>query len=232
MYIIFHTVLYIPKCTLFSKLENKVHFGAVDIGVLASVLAGTTPLAAFAHFGEFTGLENREPLLLDTRRGGGGERTRVRRSLFGGGGAGTVESDSQSAIPRCKSGLDSTHSEITSRLGLTNCILISVSQHLRVHVFSCFQGCFLNRSVYHNKPVKLPRTLVHYGKYCTWVWSQVLISHSAVPRALLASRPHPRAILSIMHLRGNLTSIYVRTYMYIEYLPLLYSMCLISNKQL
>ena len=121
MYIIFQTVLYIPKCTLFSKLENKVHIGAVDIGVFASVLAETTPLAAFAHFGEFTGLENREPLLLDTRRG---ECTRVRRSLFGGGGAGTVESDSQSAIPRCKSGLDSTHS---SRLGLTNYILISVS---------------------------------------------------------------------------------------------------------
>ena len=74
MYIIFHTVLYVPKCALFSKLENKAHFGAVDIGVLASVLAGTTPLTAFARSGEFTGLENREPLLLDTRRG---ERARV-----------------------------------------------------------------------------------------------------------------------------------------------------------
>ena len=116
MYIIFHTVLYIPKYTLFSKLENKAHFGAVDIGVLASVLAATTPLAAFAHSGEFTGLENRELLLLDTRRG---EHARVRRSLFGGGGAGTVESDSQSAIPRSESGLDSTHSGITSWLGLT-----------------------------------------------------------------------------------------------------------------
>ena len=84
--------------------------------MLASVLAGTTPLAAFTRSGEFTELENREPLLLDTRRG---ERARVRRSLFGGGGAGTVESDSQSAIPRSKSGLDSTHSGITSRLGLT-----------------------------------------------------------------------------------------------------------------
>jgi len=23
-----------------------------------------------------------------------------------------------------------------------------------------------------NKPVKVPLTLVHHGKYCTWVWSQ------------------------------------------------------------
>ena len=133
VYIIFHTVLYIPKCALFSKLENKVHFGAVDIGVVVSVLVETTPLEAFARSGEFKGLENREPLLLDTRRG---ERTRVRRSLFGGGGAGTVESDSQSAIPRSKSGLDSTH-------------------------------------------------------YFTWVWSRVQISHSAAPRTILDSRPHP-----------------------------------------
>ena len=106
MYFIFHTVLYIPKCALFSKLENKAHFGAVDIGVLASMLAKTTPLAAFARSGEFTGLENREPLLLDTRRG---ERATVRRSLFGGGGVGTVEPDSQSAIPRSKLGLDSDY---------------------------------------------------------------------------------------------------------------------------
>ena len=55
--------------------------------MVASVLVETTPLAAFARSGEFTELENREPLLLDTHRG---ERARVRRSLFGGGGAGTV----------------------------------------------------------------------------------------------------------------------------------------------
>ena len=48
--------------------------------VLASVLAGTTPLAAFTRSGESTGLENRELLPLDSRRG---ERTRVRHSLFG-----------------------------------------------------------------------------------------------------------------------------------------------------
>ena len=124
MYIIFHTI--------YSKvlLENKVHFGAVDIGVVASVLAKTTPLAAFAHFGEFTGLENREPLLLDTRRG---ERARARRSLFGGDGAGTIESDSQSTIPRSKSGLDSTHSRITSTLGLT----ISPSPSVSIYVYAC-----------------------------------------------------------------------------------------------
>ena len=73
---------------------------------------------------------------------------------------------------------------------------------------SCFQGCFLNSSVYYNKPVKLPRTLMHYGKDCTWVWSRVLISHSAAPRAILASRPHPHTIISVMHSHGNLTSIY------------------------
>ena len=95
--------------------------------MLASVLAGTTPLAAVAHSGEFTGLENRALLLLDTRRG---ERARVRRSLFGGGGAGTIESDSQSAIPRSKSGLDSTHSGITRRLGLT----ISSSPSVSIYV--------------------------------------------------------------------------------------------------
>ena len=135
MYIIFHTALYIPKCALFSKLENKAHFGAVDIGVLASVLAETTPLAAFTRSGEFTGLENREPLLLDTRRG---EHARVRRSLFGGGGAGTVESDSQSAIPRSKSGLDSTHSGITSRLGLSPRLRQSAFtyMHARFQLFS------------------------------------------------------------------------------------------------
>ena len=206
MYIIFHTVLYIPKCTLFFKLENRVHFGAVDIGVVASLLAETTPLADFARFGEFTGLENREPLLLDTRRG---ERARARHSLFGGGGAGTVESDSQSAIPRSKSGLDSTHSGITSTLGLTISSSPSVGIYVYAcNVFICFQGWLLNRSVYYNKPVKLPHTLVHYGKYCTWVWSRVLISHSAAPRAILDSRPHPRTIFSVMHSRGNLTSIY------------------------
>ena len=78
--------------------------------VLASVLAGTPPLAAFTRSGESTGLENRELLPLDSRRG---ECARVRHSLFGGGGAGPVESDSQSDIPRSKSGfngtLESTH---------------------------------------------------------------------------------------------------------------------------
>ena len=64
--------------------------------MIASVLAKTTPIAAFARSGEFKGLENREPLLLDIRRG---ERARVRRNLFCESGAGTVESDSQSAIP-------------------------------------------------------------------------------------------------------------------------------------
>ena len=49
---------------------------------------------------------------------------------------------------------------------------------------------------------------MHYGKDCTWVWSRVLISHSAAPRAILASRPHPRTIFSVMHSRGNLTSTY------------------------
>ena len=98
--------------------------------MVAFVLAETTPFAAFARFSEFTGLENREPLLLDTRRGG---CTRVRRSLFGGGGAGTVESDSQSTIPRSKSGLDSTHSGITSRLGLT----ISSSPSVTSYVYAC-----------------------------------------------------------------------------------------------
>ena len=78
--------------------------------VLASVLAGTPPLAAFTRSGESTGLENQELLPLDSRRG---ECARVRHSLFGGGGAGPVESDSQSDIPRSKSGfngtLESTH---------------------------------------------------------------------------------------------------------------------------
>ena len=60
--------------------------------VLASVLAGTPPLAAFTRSGESTGLENRELLPLDSRRG---ERARVRHmhSLFSGGGAGPVESE-------------------------------------------------------------------------------------------------------------------------------------------
>ena len=165
MYVIFHTVLYFPKCTLFSLLCSWYHdiitktrssclpthslsmwlllrwllllhsaVGAMDIGavdhccyngtvsreprkerlrahsvkflhcVLASVLAGTPPLAAFTRSGESTGLENRELLPLDSRRG---ECARVRHSLFGGGGAGP---DSQS---RSKSGfngtLESTH---------------------------------------------------------------------------------------------------------------------------
>ena len=107
--------------------------------MLASVLAGTTPLAAFARSGEFMGLENRELLLLDTHRG---ERARVRRSLFGGGGVGTVESDSQSAIPRSKSGLDSTHPGITSRLELT------ISSFPSVSIYACtfsavFRAVFL-----------------------------------------------------------------------------------------
>ena len=48
----------------------------------------------------------------------------------------------------------------------------------------------------HNKPVKAPVTLVHYGKYCTWGVSQELIQHSASPRAVhvLAFRHAPRAI--------------------------------------
>ena len=91
------------------------------------------------------------------------------------------------------------------------------SQHLRAR-FQLFSGLFfLIRSVYYNKPVKLPRTLVHYGKYCTWVWSRVLISHSAAPRAILASRPHPRTIFSVMHSRGNLTSTYTSSQVMIEH---------------
>ena len=80
------------------------------------------------------------------------------------------------------------------------------SQHLVCTFSAVFRAVFLIRSVYYNKPVKLPRTLVHYGKDCTWVWSRVLISHSAAPRAILVSRPHPRTIFSVMHSRGNLTS--------------------------
>ena len=76
--------------------------------VLASVLAGTPPLAAFTRSGESTGLENRELLPLDSRRGECARVRGVRHSLFGGGGAGPVESDSQSDIPRSKSGINGT----------------------------------------------------------------------------------------------------------------------------
>ena len=75
------------SCTVQSDSRSKERLRAQSVkfltahSVLASVLAGTTPLA---RSGEFTGLDNREPLLLDTRRG---EREIVGRSLFGGGGA-------------------------------------------------------------------------------------------------------------------------------------------------
>ena len=85
--------------------------------VLASVLAGTPPLAAFTRSGESTGLENRELLPLDSRRG---ECARVRHSLFGGGGAGPVESDSQSDIPTIRPHPRTIFSVMHSRGNLTS----------------------------------------------------------------------------------------------------------------
>ena len=97
-----------------------------------------------------------------------------------------------------------------------------------------FSAVFLICSIYYNKPVKLPRTLVHYGKDCTWVWSRVLISHSAVPRTILASRPHPRTIFSVMHSRCNLTRTYTIQYnryaISIKYYTIQYNRYAISIK--
>ena len=158
MYIIFHTVLYIPKCTLFSLLSVLYIFQSV------------------LYFPFY---------------------------------------------------LNNVHSNVVYtmiRYNHNKHLASLYSQHLCVHVFSCFQGCFFYSLVYYNKPVKLPRTLVHYGKDCTWVWSRVLISHS---RAILASRPHPRTIFSVMHLAAIelyiiIVHIYIYSVLFLLYLYICY----------
>ena len=109
-----------------------------------------------------------------------------------------MESDSQSAIPKSKSGLGGVDSGIGSTLS---------SSRLGLTISSCLLACIFELLVHTINQLKYPYTLVHYAKYCTWVWSRVLITHSAAPRALSASRPHPRTIFRVMYSAGTLTSI-------------------------
>ena len=66
-------------------------------------------------------IDPRELLPLDSR---GGERARVRHSLFGGGGAGPVESDSQSDIPRSKSAVKFPRTRTLVRTCITEKIVL------------------------------------------------------------------------------------------------------------
>ena len=83
------------------------------------------------------------------------------------------------------------------KMKVPNCALFSIA-HIVCYIFP-LENIVLEilLRIHCNKPVKVLLTLVHCGKYCTWMWSR---GKYTSPRAILASRPCPCAIFPIVHL--------------------------------